>query len=84
MDLRPYQQEAREAIFEQWDSGVKKTLLVLPTGDVYKRQVYDRRHSDRSGMPYTGNYGTVGSRTETVSYTHLDVYKRQLWNIIIR
>lgn len=32
MDLRPYQQEAREAIFEQWDSGVKKTLLVLPTG----------------------------------------------------
>ena len=32
MDLRPYQQEAREAIFEQWDSGVSKTLLVLPTG----------------------------------------------------
>lgn len=32
MELRPYQQEAREAIFEQWDSGVKKTLLVLPTG----------------------------------------------------
>lgn len=32
MDLRPYQQEARESIFEQWDSGVKKTLLVLPTG----------------------------------------------------
>ena len=28
MELRPYQQEAREAIFEQWDSGVKKTLLV--------------------------------------------------------
>lgn len=32
MDLRPYQKEAKEAIFEQWDSGVKKTLLVLPTG----------------------------------------------------
>lgn len=32
MELRPYQQEAREAIFEQWDSGVLKTLLVLPTG----------------------------------------------------
>lgn len=32
MDLRPYQQEAKDAIFEQWDSGVKKTLLVLPTG----------------------------------------------------
>lgn len=32
MELRPYQKEAKEAIFEQWDSGVKKTLLVLPTG----------------------------------------------------
>lgn len=32
MELRPYQQEAREAIFEQWDNGIKKTLLVLPTG----------------------------------------------------
>ena len=32
MELRPYQQEAKDAIFEQWDSGVKKTLLVLPTG----------------------------------------------------
>ena len=32
MELRPYQQEAREAIFEQWDGGVLKTLRVLPTG----------------------------------------------------
>lgn len=32
MELRPYQQEARESIFEQWESGLKKTLLVLPTG----------------------------------------------------
>lgn len=32
MELRPYQQEAREAVEEQWSSGVKKTLLVLPTG----------------------------------------------------
>lgn len=32
MELRPYQQEAKEAIFAQWDSGVSKTLLVLPTG----------------------------------------------------
>lgn len=32
MKLRPYQEEAREAIFEQWDNGVQKTLLVLPTG----------------------------------------------------
>ncbi|MDY5835781.1 MAG: DEAD/DEAH box helicase [Eubacteriales bacterium] len=32
MQLRPYQQEAKEAILEEWDSGVDKTLLVLPTG----------------------------------------------------
>lgn len=32
MELRPYQQEAKDAIFCQWDSGVNKTLLVLPTG----------------------------------------------------
>lgn len=32
MELRPYQKEAKEAIFEQWDNGTKKTLLVLPTG----------------------------------------------------
>ena len=33
MELRKYQQEANEAIFNQWDKqNVKKTLLVLPTG----------------------------------------------------
>lgn len=31
MELRPYQQEAKDRIFEQWES-VDKTLLVLPTG----------------------------------------------------
>lgn len=31
MELRPYQQEAKDSIFEQWES-VDKTLLVLPTG----------------------------------------------------
>lgn len=32
MELRPYQKEAKEAVFENWDNGMKKTLLVLPTG----------------------------------------------------
>lgn len=32
MELRPYQQEAKEAIFEQWENGARRTLLVLPTG----------------------------------------------------
>lgn len=32
MELRPYQQAAREAIKGEWAKGVDKTLLVLPTG----------------------------------------------------
>lgn len=32
MQLRPYQAEARDAIFREWDKGNDKTLLVLPTG----------------------------------------------------
>lgn len=32
MKLRPYQQEAREAIHREWNKGNKRTLLVLPTG----------------------------------------------------
>lgn len=30
--LRPYQEEARTKIKDEWDKGNKKTLLVLPTG----------------------------------------------------
>lgn len=32
MKLRPYQEEAVQAIFGEWDKGRQKTLLVLPTG----------------------------------------------------
>ena len=32
MELRPYQEAAKQAIFNQWDQRKKKTLLVLPTG----------------------------------------------------
>lgn len=32
MELRPYQEAARQAIHTQWNSGVQSTLLVLPTG----------------------------------------------------
>lgn len=47
MELRPYQNEARQAIQEQWDvKGVKKTLLVLPTGTgktiVFSKVIEDR------------------------------------------
>lgn len=32
MKLRPYQCEAKTAVFEEWGNGIKRTLLVLPTG----------------------------------------------------
>lgn len=32
MELRPYQEEAREAVWGEWEQGRDKTLLVLPTG----------------------------------------------------
>ncbi len=32
MELREYQNEAKEGIFAEWDKGIKRTLLVLPTG----------------------------------------------------
>ena len=31
-ELRPYQDEAKQAILAAWDEGYRKTLLVLPTG----------------------------------------------------
>lgn len=46
MQLRPYQQESREAIQKEWSNGVKKTLLVLPTGCgktiVFSKVIEDR------------------------------------------
>lgn len=32
MELRPYQKEAKDAVFSEWENGIQKTLLVLPTG----------------------------------------------------
>ncbi len=32
MELRPYQNEAKEAVLTQWEDGIQRTLLVLPTG----------------------------------------------------
>ena len=32
MELRQYQEEARQAVEKQWEDGIQKPLLVLPTG----------------------------------------------------
>lgn len=46
MELRNYQQEARESIQSEWENGIKKTLLVLPTGCgktiVFSKVIEDR------------------------------------------
>ncbi|NBJ71027.1 MULTISPECIES: DEAD/DEAH box helicase [Clostridia] len=46
MQLRDYQQDARDSIQSEWDKGIKKTLLVLPTGCgktiVFSKVIEDR------------------------------------------
>lgn len=32
IQLRDYQKEAKQSIFGEWEKGILKTLLVLPTG----------------------------------------------------
>ena len=32
MELRPYQEASKTAVFGEWEKGIKRTLLVLPTG----------------------------------------------------
>ncbi|MEK4283241.1 MULTISPECIES: DEAD/DEAH box helicase [unclassified Ureibacillus] len=49
MKLRPYQQEAREAIQREWKNGNKRTLLVLPTG-CGKTVVFSKVTEDRVRM----------------------------------
>jgi superfamily II DNA or RNA helicase len=39
MELRPYQKTAAAAVLDQWDQGVRSTLLVMPTG-TGKTQVF--------------------------------------------
>lgn len=52
MELRPYQQEAKAAVQDEWAKGNQKTLLVLPTGTgktiVFAKVIEDRvRHGER-------------------------------------
>ena len=53
MELRPYQNEAVEAVLSEWDDkGIGKTLLVLPTGCgktiVFSKVIEDRvKRGDR-------------------------------------
>lgn len=52
IELRPYQEEARQAIQREWQEGRNKTLLVLPTGTgktiVFSKVIEDRvREGDR-------------------------------------
>lgn len=46
IELRPYQQESREAVQKEWEKGNKRTLLVLPTGTgktiVFSKIIEDR------------------------------------------
>lgn len=52
MKLRPYQEESKSAVLNEWNQGVLKTLLVLPTGCgktiVFSKIIEDRvKNGDR-------------------------------------
>ena len=49
MKLRKYQEEAREAVQQEWEEGRKRTLLVLPTG-CGKTIVFSKIIEDRVRM----------------------------------
>lgn len=49
MELRKYQEEAREAVQQEWEEGRKRTLLVLPTG-CGKTIVFSKIIEDRVRM----------------------------------
>ena len=54
MQLRPYQEEAKQAIFDEWNKGINRTLLVLPTGCgktiVFANRTLENKHKRRSGF----------------------------------
>ena len=50
MNLRPYQNEAKLAILEQWSEGINKVLAVLPTGTgktQERQERYPQRYNPR-------------------------------------
>ena len=70
MELRPYQNEAVSAIFNQWNNGFKNTLLVLPTG-TGKTVVFSKvvEEEVKASEELRWKYRYLDLRT--VSYTHL-------------
>ena len=62
--------------------GDKKTalFLIMSDTDVYKRQGYHTITGGKIHPCRTAEAAPVLCSTETVSYTHLDVYKRQYPN----
>ena len=64
MELRPYQQEAKTAVFREWEQGHKKTLLVLPTGTgktiVFAKITEDCVRNAGRGVHFCPRGGRVG------------------------
>ena len=58
MDLRPYQSEAKAAVFEQWET-IDRTLLVLPTGcgkTIVFAKVAEEEHRTHERCRESGEY----------------------------
>ena len=56
MELRPYQEESRKRVQEEWEKGNKRTLLVLPTGTgktiVFSKIIEESGQIRRAGFSF--------------------------------
>ena len=70
--------EEIQHIFERWNKGKLKSYLIEITAEILKRRDEETGEYmvdvilDRAGQKGTGKWTSMA-----VSYTHLDVYKRQ-------
>ncbi|MDE6261585.1 MAG: DEAD/DEAH box helicase family protein [Oscillospiraceae bacterium] len=84
MELRPYQQEAREAVERDWAGEFLRTLLVLPTG-CGKTIVFCKIIEDMRGLlegdvqNYDGQTDMVATSTKTFEQGVVVVSRMQAW-----
>ena len=78
MELRPYQIAACEAIHRQWRSGIRKTLLILPTG-TGKTIVFARVIADLVGrgerVLILAHRGELLEQADSVVYVSREYHK---------
>ncbi len=77
MQLRPYQQEAKSAIYDRWNAGDRNTLAVLPTG-AGKTVLFGSVVHDHQGYSCS-----IAHRQELVGQISMALAREQIYHRII-